>query len=108
MSEDSPKEPDSKQDELRVNVIGEGEAIPVYNCMVIISRLDNGEIHGQVANLDDIEATAKTEREILEKVVKTFKKTIGKYLEAKQPIPWLDSPMKPAKDQVERLIPVHL
>lgn len=92
----------------RVNVITDGESVPVYNCAVIISRLDTGKIHGQVGNLDDIEVSASTEREVLQEIVKQFKRVIGKYIESKQPIPWIEPPRKPVKDQVERLIPVHL
>lgn len=99
---------DEGDEKPRVNVIGEGEAVPVYNCAVIVSRLDNGKIHGQVANLDGIEVTGSAEREVLQEIIKRFKKEVGKYIEAKQPIPWIESPMKPTKDQVENLIAVHL
>lgn len=103
MGEDASKEPEN-----RIKVVSEPEAIPVYNCSVIISRLDNGQIHGQVANLDGIEVSAVTEREILQQIVTQFKTTIGKYVEAGQEIPWLDPPRAAAPDQVEKLIPVHL
>lgn len=99
---------DEGDEKPRVNVIGEGEAVPVYNCAVIVSRLNDGRIHGQVANLEGIEVTGSAEREILQEIIKQFKKEVGKYIEAKQPIPWVESPMKPAKDQVEKLIAVHL
>ena len=110
MSDENSAEEDSDEqpERPRVNIIGESEAVPVYNCAVIISRLESGKIHGQVANLEDIEVTAPAEREVLQEVIRLFKKEIGKYIEAKQPIPWVEPPKKPAKDQVEKLIAVHL
>lgn len=99
---------DEQPEQHRVKIVGEPESVLVFNCPVIISRLDTGEIHGQVANLDGIESTAATEREVLQTIVNQFKKEMGKYIKVKQEPPWLEKPRTPLPDQVERMIPVHL
>ena len=99
---------DPESQDPRINVVGPAESIPVYNCPIIISRLDNGQLHGQVASLDGIESQATTEREVLEQIVSQFKKAIGRYLQAGVEIPWVDPARAPVSGQVERHIPVHL
>lgn len=82
--------------------------VPVFSCIVHVSRSAEGGVQARVANLPDIEATAATERQALAKVVGQFKERVGELLRLGQPIPWIDPPLPLGPDQQQRLIAVHL
>ena len=82
-------------------------SVPVFNCVVHLHR-DQGYVQGRVANLPDLVCTAATERDLLAKVVKEFKRVIRDYTEKDAPIPWIDPPNAKEPNEQTRLIPVHL
>lgn len=87
----------------------ESNPVPVFNCIVILTKpSDDGRQTGRVANLDGVTATGFSERDILTAIVKKFKTAVQEYTAKDQPIPWIESPEKPATGEVQRYIPVHL
>ncbi|HIF00676.1 MAG: hypothetical protein ABGZ53_29565 [Fuerstiella sp.] len=81
--------------------------VPVFSCHVILSKADDGQLSGRVANLDGIVVKGSSERDVLRAIVKQFKAAVQKYSASNEEIPWRDSPA-PAADEFERFIPVHL
>lgn len=84
-----------------------GDSVPVFDCHVLLRTTDNG-MAGRTANIDGIEATGPTERDVLMAIVKTFKKTVQQLSTDGKPIPFRDQPLQPEQDEVERWVPVHL
>jgi len=83
--------------------------IPVFDCRVILSPPDeSGRISGRVANFPSIVAESNSERDVLLKIVETFKATVQLHLENNSKIPWTDPPTELGEGEVERWIPVHL
>ncbi|WP_417849813.1 hypothetical protein [Thalassoglobus sp.] len=83
------------------------QSVPVYDCHVLIGKLDDGTLTGIVSNLPEITATASNERDLLRKISTDFKTRIVKYAEANEEIPWQEK-QKPGPGQQQRWIPVHL
>ena len=91
-------------------VAGDGAMpVPVYDCHVILSPADpSGIVRGRVTSLPDITAHGRTEREVLQRLVREFKDTLIRCRESGQPIPWSSSSATPGPDESQRWIPVHL
>lgn len=82
--------------------------VPVFSCLVYVSKDDEGKVNGRVANLDGIEAIGNSERDVLQRVSKECKSRVLKLVEAGEEIPWIDPP-KPKTDAEQiRRIPMHL
>jgi len=81
--------------------------VPVFSCHVILTKADDGQLSGRVANLDGIVVKGASERDVLTAIVRQFKAAVQKYSTADEEIPWRDSPA-PAAGEFERFIPVHL
>ena len=81
--------------------------VPVFNCMVYVSR-DGERVRARVANLADIESTAGSEREALAQVVQAFKQRLAEWTRNQSPIPWINPPSPPESGELARLIAVHL
>ena len=84
--------------------------VPVFNCIVILSKPDpDGRRKGRVANLPgEIQFSGFGEREILTAIVKKFKAAVQDYRARNQQIPWIDPPPTPVTGESQRFIPVHL
>ncbi len=85
-----------------------GSSVAVFNCVVHILREENGVICGRVANLPDLVFTAQTERDLLAKIVKEFKRVVREYSQSDAGIPWVEPPSPKTANEQTRLIPVHL
>ena len=82
--------------------------IPVFSCVVYVSKNAAGDVHARVANLAGLECDAASEREALSKLVPAFKQFVSELTASKSPIPWIEPPSPRADDEQVRLIPVHL
>jgi len=82
--------------------------VPVFSCVVYVSKEAGGGVHARVANLAGFESDAATEREALSKLVPAFKQRIAELTASKTPIPWIEPPSAKADIEQVRLIPVHL
>ncbi|MBC8355900.1 MAG: hypothetical protein H8E66_28315 [Planctomycetes bacterium] len=82
--------------------------VPVFSCIVYVSRTPSGGVHVRVANLDGLESDAGSEREALSKIVPAFKRHVAELTANQTPIAWIDPPSPKADGEQERLIPVHL
>lgn len=83
--------------------------VPVYNCHACLSPPDaEGWIAARSCNLPEVVARGKTQREALTALVAAFKAAVSRYRAAGRAIPWVESPSKPAPDEQERWIAVHL
>ncbi len=83
-------------------------SVPVYNCIVHVLRDSDGNVTGRVANLPDLIFTATTERDLLAKIVKEFKRVVREYSQSDSGIPWIEPPSAKSPSEQTRLIPVHL
>lgn len=84
-------------------------SVPVYNCHACLSPPDaEGWISARSCNLPEVVARGKSQREALAALVASFKAAVSRYRAAGQPIPWAECPTKPAPDEQERWIAVHL
>ncbi|HWC90499.1 MAG TPA: hypothetical protein VG433_12615 [Pirellulales bacterium] len=81
--------------------------IPVFSCIVYVSRVDGG-VRARVANLPDLACTAASEREALAKVVAAFKQCVGELLRSATAIPWVEPPAAAEAGEQRRLLAVHL
>ncbi len=90
-------------------IAGDGAMpVPVYDCHVILSLPDeNGVVHARVSILPEVTAIGKSERHILQTIVKDFKAAIIRYREAGKEIPWHKAE-KPHSGETQRWVPVHL
>ena len=61
--------------------------VPVFSCTVYVSKNDEGNVRGRVANLAGIDASGNSERDVLVKVSKEFKSRVLKMFEAGEEIP---------------------
>jgi hypothetical protein len=80
-------------------------AIPVFNCPVLVSRLESKEYQARCATLA-IEARAGSERQALQAVVGQFKYLVAACLHSGESIPWLDPPRQKTPEENERWIAV--
>ena len=83
-------------------------SVPVFNCVVYVSRGSEGITRARVANLAGIEVSANSERDALAKTVAAFKQKVAELHQQEAAIPWIDPVPPPDEGEVERLIPVHL
>src|SRR5690606_19761347 len=98
----------SQQPPLDLPIAGDGGMpVPVYDCHVILSPTADGTISARVSTLPQIVAYGRSERHVLQQIVKDFKATLVGYRNAGEPIPWQTAPpLQPGETQ--RWIPVHL
>jgi predicted RNase H-like HicB family nuclease len=86
-------------------------AVPVYDCHIILEGPDaDGVWSGRVTNLPDIVATAKSERELLRRLVDLFQQQLRRLRWDGVEIPWNREAARPAPapGQRQRWVPVHL
>lgn len=82
--------------------------VPVYDCHVILSAPDaDGVMSARVSTLPEITACGRSERDILQTLVKEFKAALIRYRNDGTEIPWQE-PAKPQPGETQRWIPVHL
>ena len=92
-----------------LNITGDATPdVPVYTCIVYVSKRDDGTVIGEVANLDGIQATGASERFVLSSVTREFKALIKKLAEAGETIEFIDPVQPPQPHQRVRSIPIHL
>jgi hypothetical protein len=91
----------------RINAVSDPISVPVFNCIVYISKEDQ-RVFGRIANLPDITFQGESEPDVLRQLVKEFKQRISTWLEAKDQIPWIEPPAAILANEQQRLIPVHL
>lgn len=85
-----------------------GNAIPVFNCIVDLTRAEDGsEVVARVVNLAGIEAVGTSEREALAAAAGQFKAMVQQLHAQGETIPWLTEVL-PAKNTTRRFIAVHL
>jgi predicted RNase H-like HicB family nuclease len=94
--------------DLNVSDRSQRPEVPVFNCLVYVSKDAAGEVRARVANLPGIAAAAASEREALGKIVSAFKQQIGELLRSETKIPWMDPPSTPEPGEQSRRIAVHL
>lgn len=82
--------------------------VPVFSCVVYVSKNAAGGVHARVANLAGFESDAASEREALSKLVPAFKQRVAELTASKSDIPWIEPPSTKADNEQVRLIPVHL
>jgi predicted RNase H-like HicB family nuclease len=83
--------------------------VPVFNCHVYTSPADaDGVLRARVANLPEVTAQGRTQREVLQKIVAAFKTTVQRYLDSGGEIPWTAPPMPRESSEQELWIAVHL
>lgn len=89
-------------------IAGDGTLpVPVYDCHVVLTVAADGTISARVSTLPEITASGRSERHVLQQIVKDFKAALVRYRTSGQPIPWQDAPpLQPGQSQ--RWIPVHL
>lgn len=82
--------------------------VPVFSCIVYVSKSATGEVQARVANLAGIETCGSSEREALSKIVPAFKQMVAELNSSGQAIPWIEPASPKLAGEQERLIPVHL
>ncbi len=81
--------------------------VPAFTCLVYV-RSDGGKFFARVANLDGIQASGSSQRDVLAKIIAKFKKRVAGLISAGDPIPWIDPPLSPGDGEQKRIVPVHL
>ena len=90
-------------------VVTPGQSVPVYTCHVLVSGpSEQVEYRVSVTSLPGFTATVGNERELLTRLVEQFKRCIIEHRQQGQPVPWIEAPERPANDERQRWIPVHL
>lgn len=94
---------------IELPIAGDGNMpVPIYDCHVLLSPPDaDGTLFARVSTLPEITASGKSERHILQAIVKDFKAAIIRYRESGEDIPWQDA-AKPQAGETQRWVPVHL
>jgi hypothetical protein len=83
--------------------------VPVFNCVMNIGPADDpGQVIAQGANLREIRAVGRTEREALAQAVATFKALVSQAHQSGISLPWIEPPEPPQPGQVQRFVAVHL
>jgi hypothetical protein len=99
----------AEHDNPRVKLIGEPQAVPVFNCRVIVSPRDtNGKIIARAAELANLSVVADADREALQKLVAAFKTRMAAHVAAGEEIPWVRPGEKPQPGEKELFVAVHL
>lgn len=83
-------------------------SVPVFNCIVILTPIENGRLRGRVANLPGITAEGAAERDLLKLITQRFKTAVKESLSNGPALQWIEPPEVPAKGESQRFIPVHL
>lgn len=83
-------------------------SVPVFNCIVYVSRAAEAGVRARVANLAGLESTAATERAALAKIVPAFKQCVTDLLQSGAQIPWIEPVAAPEPGEQTRRIAVHL
>jgi hypothetical protein len=81
--------------------------VPAFGCIVYYST-DGGCVRGRVANLDGIEVTASSQRELLGQIVAQFKAVVAKSLAEGGEPEWVDPPAAKRDGEQKLFLPVHL
>jgi hypothetical protein len=104
-----PADPNDASDRLRVKALGPPQDVPVFNCIVNVSRnAADGLVTARMANLAGLEASGKSEREALAQLIAAVKTYLAARQTDRQPIPWLTTPVSPKTGEVQRFIALHL
>ena len=82
--------------------------VPVFSCIVYVRRNEHATVTGKVANIDGIESSGGSERDVLGRVSREFKALVTKSFENGQEIEWIDPLPPPQANEQVRSIPVHL
>ena len=96
----------TEEDLPRVRIVSAPETVPVYNCIVYLQKR-GAQVHARVANLQDLECNANSEREALQQIVAEFKRILKECHAENASLPIVDPP-PPEKDVTVRYVPVHL
>jgi len=93
-------------DDHHLKAVSDPIAVPVFQCHVLVSRVE-GRVIARCANLADLKVEAADERSALREMVSQFKAKVSEY-ERQEDIPWLD-PISPADESESvRFLAVHL
>lgn len=93
----------------KVRLVGEPQAVPVYNCRVIVSPPnDAGLVAARAAELAGLSVTAASQREALQKLVAAFKARMAEHVAKQEEIPWIRPGEKVQPGEHELFIAVHL
>ncbi len=95
-----------EESEHKITPIGKPEEVPVFDCTVLVSKID-GQYVARCATLPDVSATGASERAALQQIVAAFKAEVQKY-ETREAIPFLSPPLTASVDEEVRLLAVHL
>ncbi len=94
-------------DKPKLDITNPDAPVPAFTCLVYIANVD-GKITARVANLEGIEASGSSERDVLGKIVPAFKKRVAELISGGEAIPWIDPPEPPRGGEQKRIVPVHL
>ena len=81
---------------------------PAFGCVVYVRRTDSGRVVGRVANLNDLELEAASERDVLAGLVQAAKQVLAKHVELGEEIAWVDPPVEKQDGEQKRFLPLHL
>ncbi len=107
VSGDSPKLRKPMPDKSKLDIANSDSPVPAFTCLVYVANVD-GTITARVVNLDGIEASGSSERDVLGKIVPAFKKRVAELMSGGEEIPWIDPPEPPRAGEQKRIVPVHL
>ena len=92
-----------------VKQVGPPESVPVYSCVVYLSRAGkDNRVLCRCANLEGLAITAETERDALKEIVRLFKEKVSSCEKDGVPVPLIDPPMAPEVNESIRYLAVHL
>lgn len=91
-----------------VHALKQPAEVPVFNCIVYVSRNMEGGVRARVGNVTGLACTAMSEREALANIIRAFKQHLTGLLQSGDPIVWVDPPSRREPDEQERFIAVHL
>jgi hypothetical protein len=92
-----------------VKQIGPPENVPVYSCVVYLSRAEKeNRVLCRCANLEGLAVTAETERGALKEIVRLFKEKVSSCEKEGMTVPLIDPPMAPEVNESIRYLAVHL
>ena len=94
-------------DKPKLDITNADPPVPAFTCLVYIANVD-GKIAARVANLEGIEASGSSERDVLGKIVPAFKQRVAELISEGEEIPWIDPPEPLNDGEQKRLVPVHL
>jgi hypothetical protein len=93
----------------KVRFVGEAQAVPVFNCRVIVAPPnDAGLVVARAAELEGLSVSAQSQREALQKLVAAFKARMAEHVAKQEEIPWIRPGDKAQPGEQELFIAVHL